>query len=175
MIKAYPNLARRVVEEGHEVGNHSYDHPALTKLSPEGVRAQLSRTNEQLRLINGDRPVATMRPPFGARNRMTDEICQEMGMKVILWDVDTNDWRKRTAAQITETVLRSVQPGSIVLFHDRLQGSLDAQGPIIDGLRARGYRFVTISQLLALREQPSTLHRPSTDSSRVPATRANPD
>lgn len=154
MVKAHPELARRVREEGHELANHSYNHPLLTKLSAEGVRNQLSQTNDLLQVANGGQPITLMRPPYGGRNAMVDEVCRQLGLKVILWDVDTNDWRKRSAAQITDTVLNNTRPGSIVLFHDRLQGSLDAQVAIIDGLRARGYRFVTVGELLAMEKKP---------------------
>lgn len=150
MVASHPSIARRTVEEGHELGNHTWNHPSLNRISADAVRSQLNRTNQIIQQHNGGIPVATMRPPYGARNASVDEICRQLGLTVILWDVDTNDWRRRTAQQITETVLNQVRPGSIVLFHDRLQGSLDAQAPIIDGLRARGYEFVTVSELLAI-------------------------
>jgi peptidoglycan/xylan/chitin deacetylase (PgdA/CDA1 family) len=148
MMKSNMEIARRIHAEGHELGNHTYSHPLLVKLSAEAVRDQLQRTNDLIRAANGNQPVRTMRPPYGGRNTTTDRVCRELGLRVILWDVDTNDWRKRTSSQIAETVLKNVKPGSIVLFHDRLQNSLDAQEEILRTLKQRGYAFVTVDQLL---------------------------
>jgi peptidoglycan/xylan/chitin deacetylase (PgdA/CDA1 family) len=98
-----------------------------------------------------------MRPPYGAHNSQVRRVCDEMGYRVILWDVDTNDWRGRSAAQIVRTILNEARDGSIILMHDRrhkVDGKMTdtvvpATEQVIDGLRAKGFEFVTVSQLLA--------------------------
>jgi peptidoglycan/xylan/chitin deacetylase (PgdA/CDA1 family) len=91
-----------------------------------------------------------MRPPYGANNQRVVDVCERLGYKVILWDVDTNDWRKRTVDQIVQTIVSETEDGSIILMHDRLPTTVPATERAIDALRARGFEFVTVSELLAL-------------------------
>lgn len=159
LVKTHPNLTRRIVEEGHELGNHTWSHPQLTKLSADKVASEMNRTQEAIREAAGVLP-PTMRPPFGALNANVRAQLTRLGYQIILWDVDTNDWRKRSADQIVQTVLTGAQDGSIILFHDRLDSTLPATERIIDGLRARGFEFVTVSEMLS---------QPRFDSQRRPA------
>ena len=145
--KANPKLTAEIQRRGFEVGNHSWSHPQLTKLSVDGIRSQLQRANEA---IASPRPIATMRPPYGAHNSTVHRVCADMGLSVVNWDVDTNDWRKGTTTdKIVKTVLDEVKDGSIILMHDRLPTTVPATRQIITELKKRGYTFVTVSQLLA--------------------------
>ncbi len=145
--KANPKLTAEIQRRGFEVGNHSWSHPQLTKMSEDGIKSQLQRTNDA---IGAPRPIATMRPPYGAHNTTVRRVCANMGLSVILWDVDTNDWRKGTTAEkILSTVLEEAKDGSIILMHDRLPTTVPATRQIITELKKRGYTFVTVSQLLA--------------------------
>lgn len=145
--KANPKLTAEIQRRGFEVGNHSWSHPQLTKLGVDGIRSQLQRANDA---IGSSRPIATMRPPYGAHNSTVRRVCADMGLSVINWDVDTNDWRKGTTAdKIVKTVLDEAKDGSIILMHDRLPTTVPATRQIISELKKRGYTFVTVSQLLA--------------------------
>ncbi len=147
-VKASPQLVKMLVDAGMEVGNHSTTHRQLTKLSEERIRAELATAQE--RIINAAPAVrlSTMRPPYGSWNGTVMRVAGEMGYRVILWDVDTNDWRKRTTEQMTRDILGQARPGSIVLMHDRYQTTLETTAAVIEALSAQGYRFVTVSELL---------------------------
>lgn len=147
-VEEYPEITRQLHENGFELVNHTYEHKLLTKLPEEKIRWELTRTNELISEITGQ-PVTHMRPPYGGRNARVDQVIRDLGMKTILWDIDTEDWRKRSAAQMIANIERRATDGSIVLFHDRYQSSLDATEAVIDSLRARGFTFVTVGEMLA--------------------------
>lgn len=131
---AYPALVAEVRRRGHTIGNHTYDHKILTLLSPERVRWQMA---------HGPRS-RCFRPPFRETNRHIRAIAESFGMREILWDVDTKDWRKPGAAHIEGQILRSAHPGAVVLLHDgggvRWQ-TVHALDRALARLSANGYRF----------------------------------
>ncbi len=149
-VQACPQLVDRIAREGHELGNHSYSHPQLTKAGAEGTRRELTRARDLVASCTTAQ-MATMRPPYGAHNAAVRQVCAEMGYKVILWDVDTNDWRKgMTAQRVIDTIRRDTRDGSIILMHDRLpQITVPATEAAIKDLKAKGFEFVTVSELLA--------------------------
>lgn len=147
-LREYPGIAQRIAEEGHELANHTTTHKQLSKLEASGIRSELSRTDEMLTSITGTR-IATMRPPYGAQNERVRQVCADLGYKVVLWDVDTNDWRGRSSQTIIKTILDGTSDGSIILLHDRYQSTLDSTEHVVDALREKGYEFVTVSELLS--------------------------
>jgi peptidoglycan/xylan/chitin deacetylase (PgdA/CDA1 family) len=157
-VKAYPSIARQLADIGFEIGNHSFSHPQLTKLSEEAIRRELTQCAELITSATGGAPIRVMRPTYGAHNERVRRIATEMGYNIILWDVDTNDWRKRTTDQMVATILSSVKDGSIILMHDRYSTTLETTAAVIDELRARGFTFVTVSEML---EQPRSTSRES--------------
>lgn len=146
-VARYPSYARRVLALGHEIGNHSYDHDLL----PSGSNIRhASRTIMQATRF---RP-CLFRPPYGAVSSSLKGSARQNGMKVINWDVDTTDWKLPGSASIRSTILHDVRPGSIVLMHDGggpRGGTVDALAGAIRGLRHRGYKLVTVSELLGNR------------------------
>ncbi len=104
-VAEYPQIARQLHERGFEVVSHTYSHKLLTKLSDSQVRSELERTNKLITEITG-KPVPHMRPPYGGRNARVDAIIKDLGMQIILWDVDTDDWRKRSASQMVSTIMK---------------------------------------------------------------------
>lgn len=148
-VRAYPNIVKQISEAGMEIGNHSDTHRQFTKLSEDGIRDELRRNEERIKSLAPDAALKVMRPPYGAYNASVMRVAEQMGYRVILWDVDTNDWRKRTSEQMVSFILAGARDGSIVLMHDRYETTLQATARIIDELSARGYRFVTLSELLA--------------------------
>ena len=144
---AQPDLLARMVAEGHVIGNHTEDHPDLTKMDADAVRAEIAQVNDTVEAATGQRPVL-VRPPYGATNDTVDQVTAELGMAQILWDVDPEDWKDRDSAIVTQRVLSSTGSGAIVLSHDIHDTTRDAYADIVDGLREQGFSLVTVPQLL---------------------------
>ncbi|MFT4288649.1 polysaccharide deacetylase family protein [Nocardioides sp.] len=146
-VKAYPKVAKDVARAGHEIGVHTWDHQDLTRLSKADVAAELGDT---VRIIGKDTGVTPtlLRPPYGATNARVEAAAARAHLAVALWDVDTLDWKTRSTQATIASALHDTRRGSIVLIHDIHATSVAAVPAIIRGLRHRGYRFVTVSQLL---------------------------
>ncbi len=148
--KRYPEILRRILAEGHEIGNHSVTHGNLTKMSPDGVRNELRVCHEAVVSATGVAP-RTMRPPYGAiTSTQKSWIKKEFGYSTILWSVDPLDWKKPGASAVTSRLVSGATPGGILLAHDIHGGTIDAMPSTIDQLLGRGFKFVTVTQLLAL-------------------------
>jgi peptidoglycan/xylan/chitin deacetylase (PgdA/CDA1 family) len=146
----YPQIVKRMIAEGHEVANHSYTHPQLTKMGDDGVRSQLQRTDDAIVAACGVKPII-MRPPYGAfTERQQRWAFGEFGYKTILWDVDPLDWKVRNAAHVESEILKHTVPGSIILSHDIHKTTVDAMPSTLDALHAKGFKFVTVSELIAM-------------------------
>lgn len=136
-------VVHRALDEGHEIATHTWSHPQLPKLTPEQVEEEVRGSAKAISEVTGE-PVTTFRPPYGEWNQ---EVLDAAGLPAILWDVDTNDWRGRTVEELTATAVDGSGPGSIVLFHDTHENSVDAAAGIVDGLRDRGFTLVTVTEL----------------------------
>jgi peptidoglycan/xylan/chitin deacetylase (PgdA/CDA1 family) len=153
-------LLREMVAHGMEIGNHSYNHPRDLPQEGEGASLQLELTNREIERATGFEP-CLFRPPYG---NLTPELVQRakvLGLTTVKWDVDAEDWRHPGVSAIRERVLASVQPGAIIVMHDNIEThgqTVEALPGIIAGLEARGYRLVTITQLLG---DSFVLHRPA--------------
>jgi peptidoglycan/xylan/chitin deacetylase (PgdA/CDA1 family) len=146
----YPDIMKRIVREGHELANHSWSHPNLAKMSDDAVRAQMQKTDEVIQAAAGKR-TTLMRPPYGSITpRQKEWINQEFGYRTIIWDVDPFDWRRPGAGVIRDRIVNQTQPGSIILVHDIHPGSIDAMPETFDQLTAKGFKFATVSELLAM-------------------------
>ncbi|MGX9706571.1 Peptidoglycan/xylan/chitin deacetylase, PgdA/CDA1 family [Laceyella tengchongensis] len=148
--KAHPNMLKRIYDEGHVIGSHTWRHPYLPSLSDQQLVQEMNRTNATVKQIIG-KDLRLMRPPYGAVKGKIKRL-EQMGYEMIQWDVDTLDWKKgRTAEDIVQMVKNHALPGSIILQHDA-GGPRDATVAslprIIKHLRQQGYEFVTIDQLL---------------------------
>ena len=147
-VTAHPQVVRRMVNEGHEVGNHTWNHAYLSKVAREKAEDQLQRTNEAIRNACGMIPVV-MRPPGGYTNAgVASWARQRFGFTTIMWDVDTNDWRKPGSAVVAARAVNGAKPGSIILVHDIHASTVAAVDAIVKGLKNRGYELVTVSELL---------------------------
>ncbi len=149
LAERYPDLVAKVVKRGHQIGNHSFDHPvspALAELTDEDIVAEIADASAALTKA-GIRPTL-FRPPGGSFDDFVVQEARREGMRVVLWSVDPRDWRAaRTKRQIVHSILRHVKPGSIILLHDGggdAAHTIDALPKIIRGIRHRGLRFVTI-------------------------------
>jgi len=170
----YPQLVQRELAEGHQVGNHSYTHPDLAKMSDEAVRAEIQKTQDTIVNETGYKPVL-MRPPYGAltpRQRLW--IPQEFGVKIILWDVDPLDWKRPGAAVVASRIIAATRPGSIILSHDIHSGTVDAMPEVFDTLLAKGFKFVTVSELIAMDKGPAAKAKKPTPAAGAPTAAAAP-
>lgn len=142
-VEGNEEIVKQVVAEGHQIGNHSWDHPVLTKISLEKAKSQINDTTAALKKASG-LDVHIMRPPYGAIN---ETIQAAVDQSFILWDVDTLDWKNRNTASIMKEV-KKAQPGSIILMHDVHQTTIDALPLILQYLTEQGFEMVTIEELM---------------------------
>jgi peptidoglycan/xylan/chitin deacetylase (PgdA/CDA1 family) len=152
-ISGREHLLRRMLRDGHALANHSYNHANLAGGGPAAYR-QLAATSGRIRGASGYTP-CLFRPPYGAVSGSLVSEALRLDMLTIIWDVDPRDWSRPGAGAIRARVLGGVRPGSIVLLHDAggpREQTVGALPGIIARLRARGYRFVTVPELLSLRE-----------------------
>lgn len=172
-VEQNPQILQRAAREGHEIGNHSWSHPQLNHLSDDGVRSQLKRTDDLIKSVIGTRPTV-FRPPYGAlTSRQKKWIPEEFGYKIILWDVDPLDWKDPGPAAVTNRILKNSRPGSIVLSHDIHRGTIESVPATIDQLLAKHFKFVTVSELIAL-ATPEPPKPPRKGAASGPATAASP-
>ena len=146
-IAAAPDLARRVMDEGHEVGNHTFTHAKLTALPDAQAEAEIERTQEIMAEELQHRAV-WFRPPFGLLRQNQAWIVHKAGLRAVLWNVDSADWSQPGEAKITETVLAETKPGSIIVCHDLHEQTANSVGAILDGLLERGFTPTTLFELV---------------------------
>jgi len=155
-VDQYPQVVRRTVAEGHEIGNHTHTHRLLSKLSDVEVRSELSRCRDAVGRAAGVQP-RTMRPPYGGLlQRQREMVHAEFDYPIILWSVDPLDWKRPGAGVISSRILGGASAGGIILAHDLHAQTVDAMPATLDGLLRRGFKFVTVSQLLAMKTTPPT-------------------
>ncbi|MGU3496055.1 polysaccharide deacetylase family protein [Xanthobacteraceae bacterium A53D] len=151
---AHPDVIRAIAAAGHEIGNHSWNHPQLPKLSEAALDKQIEDTNTAIQNVTGKRPVY-LRPPYGAMTSPVQKhIEQKYGMSLIYWSVDPLDWKVRDPQKVSEAIMTHVRPGSIVLAHDIHATTVAAMPALLDQLLAKGYKFLTVSELIA-RHRPA--------------------
>ncbi len=149
-VERYPDAARAVAEAGHEIGNHTYHHAHLTKLPNRTFHEEVETCSDIILRVTGKRPTL-FRPPEGVRGDKRFDMLTEMGYKQILWNLDTLDWKGASARAIVGHVMKEVGGGDILLFHDYVAHDLTADAALdmlIPALQERGYRFITVSELL---------------------------
>ena len=159
MIRLRPTTARRIARGHHEIGVHSWDHSNLTTLSTERIHSQLLRTLRIIRNVTGVRATLS-RPPYGATNRRVRMVERQLGLAEILWDVDTADWLYRDPDSVIRRALHGVRRNSIILMHDLRPTTVDATPRLIRALRSRGFRLVTVTELLGETIPGRSYYRP---------------
>lgn len=158
-VEKYPLIAKRIVEEGHEIGNHTYSHKSLIPLSQRRIIQEIDQAHSIIEEITGSKPVL-FRPPRGVYSDFAREYLREEGYTIVLWDVTSKDWSEISAREIANNVLNHVSNGSILLFHDSgnivtPQGgnrinTVKALSIIIEELQDRGYKFVGLQELIVI-------------------------
>ncbi|ARU52556.1 hypothetical protein CBR64_14915 [Cellulosimicrobium cellulans] len=145
-VEKRPDVVRDTASAGHLLANHTWDHPQLTTLDDDEVRAELERTQEAITQASGATPTF-LRPPYGDVDDRVRSVATRTGLQVILWNLDTLDWKTKDAAETRRRAVEGARPGSVVLMHDIHATTVDAVPGIIDDLRAQGYLLVTVDLL----------------------------
>jgi peptidoglycan/xylan/chitin deacetylase (PgdA/CDA1 family) len=167
-VEEYPGIVTRMALDGHEVANHSWSHPTLTKLGVESFRKQIENTNQAIAKATGKRPVL-MRPPYGATSvNLNKRLNEQFGLKVILWSVDPLDWKYRNSNRVYNSITQNTRPGAIILAHDIHATTVAAMPATLDALLAKGYKFFTVSELIAM-EVPPQLAKKDAAAATVPS------
>ena len=160
-------IVKRILAEGHEIGNHSWSHPNFMVMNDASVRDQLQKTQDAIKNACGVTP-KIMRPPYGAfTTRQKNWAHGEWGFTVILWDVDPEDWKYRNAEHVKKEILKAAVSGTIVLSHDIHKTTVDAMPEVLDTLAARGFKFVTVSELISM-DRPKAKATPAPKASPAP-------
>jgi peptidoglycan-N-acetylglucosamine deacetylase len=153
-VERCPDVARRIVAEGHEIGNHSYSHPIYLYCTPGETYRELARTQEVITRVTGVTPT-WVRPPCGVRTPAYFDATRTLGLRTVQWTVAGFDWQRRTAADIAEQILRRVTAGAIVLLHDGAttgtgdrRATVAALPSLIDGLRRQDLAVSPLSDLV---------------------------
>lgn len=146
-VSSYGAELQRMVAEGHEIGNHTYEHKNLTKLSGTQIQSQINQCNDAVQAACGVRP-SLVRPPGGAKN---GTVLANVQAPVIMWSIDTRDWKTRNAGKTVNAVMSQVRDGDIVLMHELYSQTGAAALEMIPRLTEAGYQLVTVSEMAALR------------------------
>lgn len=157
-IQGQEALVRRMAEDGHQIGVHSYDHSCISDLSRADFDLQVGRTRGVLSAVLGSGDF-WLRPPYGI---IDDAGLRWAGSPVVLWSVDPEDWKDQDTGRVVGSVLSHVEDGSIILLHDIYDSSVEAALQIADALSGQGYCFVTVEQLLqakGIQPQDGTVYR----------------
>ena len=165
-VEQRPDIARAIVEAGHAVGNHTWDHPNLIFASATEVCLQLAQTQQSIFEATGVEPIL-FRPPFGGRRPATLRVARCLDLVPVLWNVTCYDWKAKSADEIVRHAEHQVRGGSVILLHDgehhRIGGdrsrSVAASDRILSRYLGEGYQFVTVPEMM--RFKPQTLRRSS--------------
>lgn len=143
----YPDVIKKAAESGHQIGNHSYDHSLLTKLSADEIQNEIDSTNRLLKQADGN-DTHYLRPPYGEYN---SDVASAANSPMVYWSVDTEDWKTLDSQAVYDSIMNNVYDGAIILCHDIYDTSCDGAIMAIDALKADGWTFVTVEELLTRR------------------------
>lgn len=142
-VHSYPSIAKKVAEAGHEIGNHSWNHPSLTGVTDVALQSEVKGTSDIIEAITGQ-PATVFRPPYGA---IDDRVRESTKLPVVLWNVDTLDWEHHDPELLLEHVTEATRAGSIILMHDIHKSTADGLDAVLENLQSQGYKFVTVSEM----------------------------
>ncbi len=152
-VNKFPDLVKQIDQAGHEIGNHGYSHAHPNQLTREEFTQHLKKNEEIIYQLIGKRNTLYA-PPYGEYNKNVVQMADQLGYKVIMWSADTIDWQDPSPQLINQRVMRKASNGGIVLMHPKPQ-TVEALPGMIDQLHAKGYRLVTVSELLSMKSGES--------------------
>lgn len=144
----YPKTLNNIIDKGNEIANHTYDHPWLTHLSDQEILEEINKTQEIIKKITGRTP-SLFRPSYGDINKRLKKL---INLKIVFWNNDSNDWKYRSSKTIASNVIRHIKENDIILMHDTYRRTYEALKIIIPKLKNLGYRIVTVTELLEIKE-----------------------
>jgi len=147
-VEKFPHMAKRIVDEGHEIGNHSYSHKHLTKVDPALWKYEIDQGSVVIYKATGVLP-GLFRPPYDLFNEDILDYVNRAGMIMVQWDVDPTDWAKPSAKKIRQRIMKEVKPGAIIICHDFSKGTRLGLGALIDALQESGYELVTVGEMIS--------------------------
>lgn len=153
-LDSYSEEVERMVREDHQVGNHTWDHADLATLSASQIKDDLQRTDKAIEDVTGQRPT-TMRPPYGS---LSDTARETIDKPMLLWDVDTLDWDHRDPQTTVDIAAEETDEGSVLLFHDIHETTVEAIPEVLETLSEDGYEFVTVDEMMGSEVEPGTAY-----------------
>lgn len=142
-VKKHADIITKIRDDGHEIGNHGYDHTSLTKLSNTSIEKQIKDTSDAIFDVIGEYPLL-FRPPYGNYNKNMKNI---IDYPLILWSIDSNDWSSISDQKVIDNIMSELDDGKIILMHDIHKRTVDVSQTVLPQIRAKGYRIVSISEL----------------------------
>lgn len=143
-VESYPEIVKRASEEGHLIGNHTFHHVQLTAANSDDFKKEIISTNDIIQEVTG-KETSFIRPPYGSWDKKYEK---ELNMFPVLWDVDPLDWCSTNVDKIVRSVLAGTKENSIILMHDSYDSTVTAALQVVDILKAEGYEFVTVDEIL---------------------------
>ena len=152
-VHYYPETFEEIVSHGHEIGNHTYTHPHVSRVDMATLKSEIERCEDEI-YEHGEYKTKLFRPPEGMIDNGVATLLKELDYKVILWDIDTRDWDHTNARDIAEMIVKRVSSGDIILMHDYISYNSptpEALEIFLPMLISKGYQFVTVSELIGLK------------------------
>lgn len=149
------DLVKEIVDQGHEIGNHTLDHVWLTKVSDEEVAKQVYGNENLLRFLSNQEGEMLLRPPYGDIN---DSLIQTIDRPIVMWSVDSRDWEAQNVSSIKNNILKDVGDGEIIIMHDGYKESIEGTRQVLEELKKQNYRVVSVSELFELKGKTMPLH-----------------
>lgn len=146
-VDKYPEVVKEIYNKGHEIGNHSTNHPYMSKLTVEQIVQELDVTGNKIKEITGEKPIL-FRPPYGDYNDTLIRTCMGNGYYAIQWDIDSLDWKELGVQNVVDRVTRNINNGSIILFHNNAKYVKDYLPIVLEKIQENGYEIVPISKLI---------------------------
>lgn len=147
-VEKFPEIAKAVADGGFEIGNHTYDHKDLTKMSADEIRKEIERTQALIENATGKKP-RLFRPPYGSVNARVAQIANELGLDIVLWSIDPRDWEAgKSQERILSKIMAEAAPGAIVCIHDIHQRTVDSVPAVIAALKEKGLGFASAGDLI---------------------------
>ncbi len=146
-VRKYPKSVKKIAKKGHDIGNHSSNHPHMTQLSVDEMKNQLTDCNSEVKKLTGKCPTL-FRPPYGDYDNNVVNITKEMNMYCVQWNIDSLDWKDPSVDQIVQNCTSKLVPGSIILLHNGAKNTPEALPKVIEAIKNEGYKIVPISKLI---------------------------
>ncbi len=146
-VEKYPQMVKEIHERGHEIGNHSQNHPEMSKLSVEQMKNEITSVNEQIYNLIGERP-NVFRPPYGDYDDKVISTMRELNMHTIQWSIDSLDWKELGRQELINRVLKKVNCGDIILFHNNAKYTPEALPEILEKLHEKGFSVCSVGEII---------------------------